>query len=246
MDQSVTLLQLKARKLEKRGNVFVLTLTGNGKHQFNPSSIEDITKALDFVHMAPGPKALTTTNEGKYFSTGLDLKWIEQNLPSCLKIIQLKFEGLMCKMMKLGLPTCAAINGHGSAGGFIFALVHDYRHLKNDKVAFYMGEIDHEMLMHRSWMSVITEKVPPFCLKSVVLKAHKFAASDALWRGLVDGFMGCSKTNLEQAMREGNALVMRKCDMEVYASLRCRLYSSMIEELEAHTDPYSLPKCSWL
>ncbi|KAL4203263.1 hypothetical protein AMTRI_Chr01g127020 [Amborella trichopoda] len=208
MDQSVTLLQLKARKLEKRGNVFVLTLTGNGKHQFNPSSIEDITKARDFVHMAPGPKALTTTNEG--------------------------------------LPTCAAINGHGSAGGFIFALVHDYRHLKNDKVAFYMGEIDHEMLMHRSWMSVITEKVPPFCLKSVVLKAHKFAASDALWRGLVDGFMGCSKTNLEQAMREGNALVMRKCDMEVYASLRCRLYSSMIEELEAHTDPYSLPKCSWL
>ncbi|KAL4203264.1 hypothetical protein AMTRI_Chr01g127030 [Amborella trichopoda] len=241
MDQSA-LLQLKACKLEKKGNVFVLTLTGDGDHRFNPSSIEDITQALDFVHKAPGPKALVTTNEGRYFSNGLDLKWIGQNMPSSLKTIQPKFEGLLCKMMKLGLPTIAAINGHAAAGGFMFALVHDYRFMKNDKSVLYMSELDHGMSLPRSLMSVIKEKVPPSCLREVVLRSQKFTASEARTLGLIDGFSGSLEITLEQAMGEANKLATKKWDMEVYASLRCALYPSMIEELEAHRDPYIWPK----
>ncbi|XP_010251957.1 PREDICTED: enoyl-CoA delta isomerase 2, peroxisomal-like [Nelumbo nucifera] len=232
--------QWRTCRLEKRGRVYVLTLTGKDDHRFNPSSIDDIAAALKTIEQSPDAGALVTTNEGRFFSNGLDLKWIKDNLSSSgLTIIQDKFEGLLCLMMKLGIPTVAAICGHAAAGGFMLALAHDYRFMKDGKEVLYMSELDHGMFMPRSLMAVIKSKiVMANTLIDVVLKAKKFRASEGFDSGFVNGVYEDSAKTLEAAILEAEKLASRNWKRDSYANLRAASFPGVVEELEAHRDPY--------
>ncbi len=65
--------------LERDGDVFILNL-GDDENRFNPPWVDAVTAALDEVEGAAGPKALVTTATGKFWSNGLDLAWIGENL----------------------------------------------------------------------------------------------------------------------------------------------------------------------
>ncbi|KAF8403491.1 hypothetical protein HHK36_011595 [Tetracentron sinense] len=238
--QKVVLNEWQSCRLEKSGRVYILTLTGKDDHRFNPASIDDIVAALKTIDESPDAGALVTTNEGRYFSNGLDLIWIKNNLSSSgLTIIREKFEGLLCFMMKLGIPTVAAICGHGSAGGFMFALTHDYRFMNDGKEVLYMSELDHGMYMPRSLMSVIRTKIPtPNALREVMLKARKFRASEAFDSGFVDGVYVDSAKTLEAAILEAGKLASRNWKRDSYANLRAWAFPEAIKELEAQRDPY--------
>ncbi|XP_058079867.1 enoyl-CoA delta isomerase 3-like [Magnolia sinica] len=237
--QMVHLHQWPACRLERRGRVYILTLTGADDHRFNPPSLDDILTALKLVDQAPDAGALVTTNEGRYFSNGLDLKWIKTNLShSALDIIRDKFEGMLSFMMKLGIPTLAAICGHAAAGGFMLALVHDYRFMTNGKGVLYMSELDHGMYMPRSLMSVIKSKLSPVSLREVVLKARKFTASEALEFRIIDGVYDDAAKTIDTAIVEAEKLVARGWKRDSYANLRAGAFPEVIEEIEARRDPY--------
>ncbi|GLJ51466.1 hypothetical protein SUGI_1093840 [Cryptomeria japonica] len=61
---------------EKRGNVYILTFVGDGEHRFNPTTFDAISEALKEVEESADAAALVTTNAGKYFYCGLDMKWV--------------------------------------------------------------------------------------------------------------------------------------------------------------------------
>ncbi|KAJ6317628.1 hypothetical protein OIU76_013218 [Salix suchowensis] len=63
--------------LEKRGNVYILTLTGNDEHRLNPTLLDSIRSALRRLRSEPtSPSSvLITTAHGKFFSNGYDLSW---------------------------------------------------------------------------------------------------------------------------------------------------------------------------
>lgn len=65
--------------LQKRGRVYILTLSGEGDHRFNPYTIDTVAAALKEVQDSPDAGALVTTNEGRYFSNGLDLMDISES-----------------------------------------------------------------------------------------------------------------------------------------------------------------------
>lgn len=104
--------------LQKRGRVYILTLSGEGDHRFNPYTIDTVAAALKEVQDSPDAGALVTTNEGRYFSNGLDLQWISQNPEAHLSIIRIKFVNLPASFMRLGVPSIAAICGHAAGGGY--------------------------------------------------------------------------------------------------------------------------------
>lgn len=233
--------------LDRRGPVYILTLTGEGDHRFNPSSLDDILAALTVVEQSPDARALVTTNEGRYFSNGLDLKWLQNSRSmSSLTLIRHKFEGLLSSMMKLGIPTIAAVCGHAAAGGFMLALAHDYRFMINGRAVLYMSELDHGMTMPSSLMSVIRSKLLPAALREVVLKARKFTASEAFGFGFVDGFYDDPAKTLEAAVGEAEKLASFNWKREIYANLRAGAFPGVIEELAAKRDPYVWPKGSKL
>ncbi|XP_031479102.1 enoyl-CoA delta isomerase 2, peroxisomal-like [Nymphaea colorata] len=232
-----------ACKLERKGRVYVLTLTGPSDHRFNPSTIGDIAASLDAVRLSEDAGCLVTTNEGRFFSNGLDLPWIFQNLASgSLRIIQLKFEGLLASVMKLGIPTVAAICGHAAGGGFMLALAHDYRFMKSGKEVLYMSELDHGMFMPRSLMTVIKSKLLPGPLVETMLKARKFRSPEGLKLGLVDRIFDSSEKTIDAAIDEAEKLASRNWKRDIYANVKAAAFPGVIEELEAHRDPYLLPK----
>nr|ABK25802.1 unknown [Picea sitchensis] len=232
--------------LEKRGRVYILTLLGDGDHRFNPSTIDAISAALKEVQDSPDAGALVTTNQGRYFSNGLDLQWISQNPDAHLSTIRIKFENLLASFIRLRVPTIAAICGHAAAGGFIVALAHDYRFMRGDRSVLYMSELDIGMKLPRSLMAVIRSKLLPGTLRDVVLGARKFSAQMALEGGIVDSVYADSPQTLEAAVSEAQKLAGRGWKKEIYSELRLGAFPGVLEELDAHRDPYLFPVSSKL
>jgi enoyl-CoA hydratase/carnithine racemase len=232
--------------LEKRGRVYILTLLGDGDHRFNPSTIDAISAALKEVQDSPDAGALVTTNQGRYFSNGLDLQWISQNPDAHLSTIRIKFENLLASFIRLRVPTIAAICGHAAAGGFMVALAHDYRFMRGDRSVLYMSELDIGMKLPSSLMAVVRSKLLPGTLRDVVLGARKFSAQMALEGGIVDSVYADAPQTLEAAVSEAQNLAGRGWKKEIYSELRLGAFPGVLEELDAHRDPYIFPVSSKL
>eukprot|EP00898_Chlorokybus_atmophyticus_P001008 jgi/Chlat1/1908/Chrsp149S02217 len=90
--------------LRREGDVFVLTLTGDGEHRLNPTLIAAINGALEQVERSTGAAALVTTGEGKFFSNGLDLAWCQKQSPKQINEFMHSFMLLLARFMELGIP----------------------------------------------------------------------------------------------------------------------------------------------
>ena len=110
--------------LEKRGNLFILTLTGEDQHRLNPTLIDAIRSVLNQVRADPNShssSAIITTAQGKFFSNGFDLAWARSS-PDRLRLMSSEFRALATELLSFPMPTIAAVTGHTSAAGFILAL----------------------------------------------------------------------------------------------------------------------------
>lgn len=221
--------------LENRDGVFILTLSGEGEHRFNPSSIDSILSALAHVNQnAHIASALIITNDGKFFSNGIDLQWVYEvssAKENRSQIVSRKYVQLMVAVMELKLPSIAAICGHASAGGFIFALAHDYRFMRRDRGFLYMSEVDVGIVIHPSVMSIIRSMVDSRHLTDVLLGGRKYTAPMAFKAGLVDSVHDNSAETLEAAMGAAVKMGKRNWNKEAYRQLRLSLFPEVIERL---------------
>src|SRR2546429_52050 len=80
--------------------------------------------AFATVEASPGPAALVTVGEEKFYSTGLDLDWLggagQGEAPRFVNTVI----ALFARLVALDVPTVAAINGHAFAAGGMLALAH--------------------------------------------------------------------------------------------------------------------------
>jgi very-long-chain (3R)-3-hydroxyacyl-CoA dehydratase len=120
-------------------------------------------------------------------------------------------------------------------------LAHDYRFMKVDRSVLYMSELDHGMKLPRSLMAVVLSKLLPGALRDVVLGARKFSAQTALEGGIVDSVYPDSVQTLEAAVSEAQKLASWGWMKEVYSELRLGAFPGVLEELDAHRDPYLFP-----
>eukprot|EP00252_Welwitschia_mirabilis_P020186 TRINITY_DN4896_c0_g1_i1.p1 TRINITY_DN4896_c0_g1~~TRINITY_DN4896_c0_g1_i1.p1 ORF type:complete len:257 (-),score=16.09 TRINITY_DN4896_c0_g1_i1:119-889(-) len=223
-------------RLEKRKSVYILTLTGDGEHRFNPNSIDQILDALSRVNAdSDSTSALIITNEGKYVSNGLDIIWLTQisqeferkNASGSSPVSEenkglsrSKFEELLHAIMAMKMPTIAAICGHAAAAGLIFALAHDYRLMRADRGFLYMSEVDIGVAITPDVMSVVTCKVHRRWLTQVLLAGIKYTAPMAFDIGLIDEFFPNSDQTLTAAVRKGLEFGERAWNKDVYLDIR--------------------------
>src|SRR2546429_684387 len=104
------------RPLRREGSVFVLTLQA-GENRLNRPFLDALNRAFDTVEASPGPAALVTVGEEKFYSTGLDLDWLggagQGEAPRFVNTVI----ALFARLVAVGVPTVAALNGHAFAAG---------------------------------------------------------------------------------------------------------------------------------
>ncbi|KAK9093421.1 hypothetical protein Syun_028332 [Stephania yunnanensis] len=177
--------------LENRGDLFLLTLTGDNEHRINPSMIDKIRTALHQVRTeAKAGSVLITTAEGKFFSNGFDLAWAQaagSGFRDRLHHMVESFRPVVADLISLPLPTIAAVTGHAAAAGLMLAISHDYVLMRKDRGVLYMSELDIGMTFPDYFMVVMRSKfASPIALRNVVLQAAKLKPMEALKMGIID------------------------------------------------------------
>lgn len=72
------------------------------------------------------------------------------------------------------MPTIALLNGHTFAGGFMLAMMHDYRIMNPHKGFLCLNELVLGVGLRPPMCSVFREKVKPATFRRMILEAVRF------------------------------------------------------------------------
>ncbi|XP_020221654.1 enoyl-CoA delta isomerase 2, peroxisomal [Cajanus cajan] len=217
--------------LEKRGNVWVLSIAGDGQNRLSPTLIDSLLSALTRLTTQATPgSVLLTTAHGKFFSNGFDLAWAQSAASPSAALLRLEsmvasLKPVVAALIALPMPTIAAVNGHASAAGLLLALSHDYVLMRSDYGVLYMPEVNIGLPMPDYFAAVMRSKIrSAAALRDLMLGGAKVRAAEAVKMGMVESAHDSAESTVEAAMRLGERLAQRKWLGEVYAEIRKSLY----------------------
>ena len=172
-------------ELERSGDVAILRLRG-GENRFGPALVEALSAHLDALERAPGPLALVTTGEGKFYSNGLDLEWMTGEGRADADGYLASVLGLMARVLTFPAVTVAAVNGHAFGAGGQLALAHDYRVMREERGYFCMPEIDMRASLHPGMTALIQARLSPGAAHECIVTGRRYTAAEALAQSIVD------------------------------------------------------------
>ena len=175
--------------LEKKGSIYFLSMNA-GENRWNTTFVREFSKALDDLEKDNGPGALiTTSSDPKFFSNGLDLDWIQtpDDFPEKgnREVFGEEFMYLMGRIITLPIPTICAINGHAFGAGFMLALSHDVRMMREDKGFLCANEIQLGLKIPRPELALFRHKIPANSFFETVQLSKRWTGPDALEAGII-------------------------------------------------------------
>jgi enoyl-CoA hydratase/carnithine racemase len=163
--------------LRREGDVFVLHMD-NGENRFNADSVDAIHAALDELDAQPGPRALVTVGEDKFFSNGLDLDWMMDEARPTSPNFMDGVHRIFGRILFNEAPTAAAINGHAFAGGAMLAMAHDHRVMRNDRGYFCIPEVDLGLPLSPGMSATLAARMPATVLHRAVVTGRRWNAEE--------------------------------------------------------------------
>ena len=175
--------------LEKKESIYFLTMNA-GENRWNTTFVREFSKALDDVEKDDGPGALiTTSNDPKFFSNGLDLDWIQSpdDFPERgdREVFGEEFMYLMGRIITLPIPTICAINGHAFGAGFMLALSHDVRVMREDRGFLCANELQLGLKIPRPELALFRHKIPAHSFFETVQLSKRWTGPAALQAGII-------------------------------------------------------------
>ena len=170
--------------LTRDGDVFVLDL-GETENRFTPDSLAAIEQALDEVEAADAPRALVTSARGKFWSNGLDLDWMGQNQDQIPDYVG-RVQGLLARVLGLGVPCVAAIQGHCFAAGAMLALAHDQRVMREDRGWWCLPEVDINIPFTPGMNALIASRLTKRTAHEAMTTGRRYTGPEALDAWIVD------------------------------------------------------------
>ncbi|CAN0837270.1 Enoyl-CoA delta isomerase 1, peroxisomal [Linum grandiflorum] len=220
--------------LEKKGNIYMLTLIGSGEHRLNPNLIDSIRSALSTLTANPisSSSVLITTSHGNFFSNGFDLSYAQSSLP-LLQLMSSKLQSLISQLISLPMPTIAAVTGHASAAGMILALSHDYVVMRKDRGFLYMSEVDIGLVIPDWFVTLLNSKIGSgHVRREVIMSAAKLTAEMGVERGIVHSAHHGAEATIEGAIRLGDELLRRRWNGQAYAKNRMVVLRDVLKEID--------------
>ncbi|XP_061188600.1 uncharacterized protein LOC133196755 [Saccostrea echinata] len=161
----------------------------NGQNRWNLTTLSQLNNALDEVERNKSASILVTTGEGKFYSNGIDLDWLNSTGRSSdagRQFFTVLLDTLW-RVMHFPIPTVAAINGHCFGGGAFLALCHDYRVMRSDRGWISWNETLISVRITDSLKEILERKLNIEALRESVIYAKRFTGPEALNLKIVDG-----------------------------------------------------------
>jgi enoyl-CoA hydratase/carnithine racemase len=214
--------------LTRVDDVFVLDL-GEAENRFNGEFFDSLEDCLDQVEAAPAPRALVTAAIGKHWSTGLDLDWLASQGDGVGDFIARMHE-LLARVLEIGVPTVAALQGHTFAGGAMFALAHDQRVMRADRGYFCLPEVDINIPFTVGMSALIAARLPQPALHEAMTTGRRYGGLDAAAAGIVDEAVQEAEVRARAIER---AAAQAAKGPDVLRIIKQRLYSDALSALRA-------------
>eukprot|EP01018_Ginkgo_biloba_P025553 Gb_39713 [translate_table: standard] len=155
------------------------------KSRFDPHAITAINGVLDSVESAEDAAVLVTTNEGKFYSNGMDAKYL-------IQVDTNEAKNLASRLLCFSIPTVAIVRnvfysliGHVVGAGCMFALPHDYRLMSSNHGFIFINEVEIGMSLTPRNSTILGCKLSPAAYHNVVLTSRRYDGSSATKHGLV-------------------------------------------------------------
>ncbi len=212
--------------LTREGDVFTLSLD-DGENRWNTTLVREIAQALDEVAASEGPAALVTTaTSEKFFSNGLDLEWVQskgEHRGGDRKVFGAEFMTLMGRLITLPVPTVCAINGHAFGAGFMAALCHDVRIMREDRGFACANEMQLGMVIPLPELALFRHKIPMNAFYETVQLARRWTGPDALSAGIVQQ-VASAENLLDLATQRATELAPLAANREVFGNQKESIY----------------------
>lgn len=216
-------------------------------NRFNPQFCSALVEALDQIINVEIPKhskykfSLITTGTGRFFSNGLDLKYLLSTKNPNQFLID-HYEPLLYKFLTFGIPTIALINGHAFAGGMCLALAHDYRiSSPNCKSLLSMNELLIRAAIPAGMLSVLRAKLfSPQIIRDCVY-ARRWTVSEAEKDKIIDLLID-SQNILDETVRFAKLKAVESKYIHVLQAIKEETYreasSLLLDPKSDKLDPF--------
>jgi len=224
--------------------VALVTMQGTGvlpwgtnveEHRINPQLIDGINRALDAALEDPSVHVVVVTAAGKFWSNGMDLKYISAH-PAQADELQQSVEQLLGRILAFPLPTIAAINGHFVAAGAMLGLAFDFR-VTGGRGLFFVPGIDIGLVYSPGMTALMTCKTPVAMHRDLIVYGKRFNFNELLQHCVVERVVD-SADQLVDGARELAERVAPKGSSEQYrrtmAAIKTNLYKTAIEHFAVY------------
>ncbi|MDI1259511.1 enoyl-CoA hydratase/isomerase family protein [Aquabacterium sp.] len=203
-------------KLTRVDKVQVLTWNDGGQgNVFNGDAVGEWSAALDELENTQGNTGLViTSDDPKFFSSGLDVPWVMQQADVKPFIGQL--EDFFIRLSLLNMPVVAAINGHAYAGGAVLACAADFRYMRADRGRFCFSEVKLGLAFTDPLLEVIRLLPAPGALYELALTGDAWGGDECAARGVVSA-----------ALQENDVLSAAMTRAEQLAGFDRRTYTAI-------------------
>jgi len=155
------------------------------EHRLNKALLQQVNEALDAAESAEA-QALVVAGEGRFFCNGMDLQYIRANVHESTQI-QTEAEKVLSRILTLGIPTVAALNGHWTAAGAMLGLAFDKRVMaEGGKGLFFVPGIDIGLVYSAGMTELMKAKMPSPMWNHVMCFARRYKCEELLKAGVVD------------------------------------------------------------
>jgi enoyl-CoA hydratase/carnithine racemase len=201
----------------------------DGENRFSRAWLDEVEHALDDVaaQASVTPTALVTVGAAKFYSNGLNVD--ELTGPSSQRADYLtRVQHLLAKVLTLGVPTVAAVNGHAFGAGAMLALAHDFRVMNGERGFFCFPEVDLHLSFTPGMARLIQTKSTPATAVEAMTTGRRYGGPDAAAAGLVDA-IAAPEELLDSAVAWAASLVGK--DPATLAAIKSELFTTAVAAL---------------
>jgi len=168
-------------EIERRDEVAVLWWRDD-ENRFRDESIAAWNDALDRLDSIEGPLAVVVANEGRIWSNGLDLDWMNSAGAGVEFIASV--HALLGRLLLFPAYTVAAIGGHAFAGGAMLAAACDARVMRLDRGWWCLPEADLGLPLTDPMFAVVANKLGRVTAHEAIVTGRRYTGPEAVEAGI--------------------------------------------------------------